>query len=72
LLGRYLQQNRLLTLTGPGGSGKTRPGLQLARGSLEKFADGACFVPLAPVRSSELVAWAYEEKLLPRNYVADT
>jgi predicted ATPase/DNA-binding CsgD family transcriptional regulator len=56
LLGRYLQQNRLLTLTGPGGCGKTRLGLQLARGSLEKFADGVCFVPLAPVRSSELVA----------------
>jgi len=46
---------RLLTLTGPGGIGKTRLAIELARRLEPEFADGAAFVPLAPIVDAELV-----------------
>ncbi len=46
---------RLLTLTGTGGVGKTRLGLQVARELLDDFADGVCFVALASTSDAELV-----------------
>ncbi len=47
---------RLLTLTGPGGIGKTRLALQLAADLAGDFTDGVRFVPLASVRDTDLVA----------------
>jgi predicted ATPase/class 3 adenylate cyclase len=40
---------RLVTLTGAGGTGKTRLALQLAAELAQEFTDGVCWVPLAPV-----------------------
>jgi predicted ATPase len=40
-------QTRLVTLTGPGGTGKTRLSLRVAEKSIDHFPDGAFFVPLA-------------------------
>ena len=45
---RMLAASRLLTLTGIGGSGKTRLALKLAEGALETFRDGVWFVDVAP------------------------
>jgi len=52
---RLLDGARLLTLTGPGGTGKTRLSLQLAAESAPRFPDGAFWVPLAPISDPELV-----------------
>jgi predicted ATPase len=48
-------EGRLLTLTGPGGTGKTRLALQAGADLLEEFEDGVFFVPLAAVTNPELV-----------------
>jgi non-specific serine/threonine protein kinase len=47
---------RLVTLIGPGGAGKTRLSLQVAHDLLETFADGAWFVELAPINAADLIA----------------
>src|SRR5260370_34563866 len=47
---------RLVTLTGPGGDGKTRLGLQVATELVDDFDDGVCFAPLAPISDPDLVA----------------
>jgi predicted ATPase/class 3 adenylate cyclase/DNA-binding CsgD family transcriptional regulator len=53
----------LLTLTGPGGIGKTRLGLEVAASMLHEFADGAFFVPLADIRDPQHVPAAIGREL---------
>jgi predicted ATPase/DNA-binding CsgD family transcriptional regulator len=52
---RLLEGSHLVTLTGPGGSGKTRLCIALAAQVADDYPDGVYFVPLAPVRDPGLV-----------------
>ena len=50
-----LDEFRLVTVTGPGGVGKTRLAAEVARRVADRFADGAWLVELAAVREPDLV-----------------
>jgi predicted ATPase len=49
---------RLVTMTGPGGIGKSRLAIAIGEHVGDKFPDGVAFVPLAPITDSELVTGA--------------
>jgi predicted ATPase len=53
-----LGSSRLVTLTGPGGCGKTRLALRAVAELVDNYDDGVWFVPLAPVEEGELVGSA--------------
>lgn len=54
-LGRQLRSQRLVTLLGPGGAGKTRLALEAAEASVGAWPDGVSVAELAPVRDEETV-----------------
>jgi predicted ATPase/class 3 adenylate cyclase/DNA-binding CsgD family transcriptional regulator len=54
-LSRLVAENRLVTLTGAGGSGKTRLAVQVASQIAGEFRDGAQFVDLAPITEPDFV-----------------
>ncbi len=53
----------MLTLTGPGGTGETRLGLQVAAELIDLFADGVYFVNLAPISDPHLVVLTIAQTL---------
>ena len=66
-LHQLIRDHRLVTLTGPGGVGKTRTALQLAHAWRGGVADGVFFVDLASVHEPDLVADEIADRLgLPR------
>ena len=65
-IGALLGQSRLVTLTGPSGSGKSRLALRAAAGLSPRFADGARFIQLASVPKPELVLSAVASALSVR------
>ena len=54
-IARLLSSSRLLTLTGPGGVGKTRLAIQIAHDSIKKFADGVFWVGLVGLSDGNLI-----------------
>jgi predicted ATPase/DNA-binding CsgD family transcriptional regulator len=54
---------RLLTLLGVGGIGKTRLSIQVANQMRDRFADGVCFVGLAPISDPSLVIFSIAHEL---------
>src|SRR5260370_14969179 len=52
---RLLRKSRLITLTGPGGAGKTRLALRLAADILDRHSDGVWLVDLAPLNDARLL-----------------
>ena len=57
-LADLLKDQRLVTLVGPGGTGKTRLSLQVAADAVEDFEDGVWWVPLAAVTDPQTVETA--------------
>ena len=58
-----LADSRLVTLVGPGGTGKTRLALRTAAELLDEFPDGVYFVPLAAINEGRLFASAVATSL---------
>jgi predicted ATPase/DNA-binding winged helix-turn-helix (wHTH) protein len=58
-----LAQNRLVTLIGTGGIGKTQLALKVARQVLSKYRDGVWVAQLAPLSDPKLVAWTVSNAL---------
>lgn len=72
---QLLANTRLLTLTGPGGTGKTRLSLQIAQEVLPSFTNGVWLVELAPLAEPSLIpqtiASVFELREVPNTSIVD-
>jgi predicted ATPase/class 3 adenylate cyclase len=66
-----LSNARLLTVSGPGGAGKTRFAIELASRQLSRFPNGVFWVPLAALRDPELVVETMGRSIGSRNGLAE-
>ena len=75
-VGGLLDTTRLLTITGPGGTGKTRLALQVASGRLDRYPDGVHFVDLSSIAEPAFVvpsiARAFRLRETPGRDLAET
>jgi predicted ATPase/DNA-binding CsgD family transcriptional regulator len=71
-LDRVLASAKLVTLTGPGGCGKTRLALRSAAAHVDRFPDGVWWVDLAPVRQESLVPEVIAGAMGIRDQAANT
>ena len=62
-LSDLVMRKRVVTLTGPGGTGKTRLAVQTAAGLVDRFPHGVFWVPLAAIRDADLVVPAVGDVL---------
>ena len=71
-----LERNRLITITGPGGIGKTRLSQQLGADGIDQFKDGVWFMELAALTESALLAGTISDVLhvreIPQEPVLET
>ena len=67
-----LESERLLTLTGTGGIGKTRLAIEVADSERERYRDGVWLIDLAPLAEPELVAQAVAAPLGVRAETGDS
>jgi predicted ATPase len=68
----FVSDVRLITLTGPGGTGKTRLGLHVAAALLGEFVDGVYCISLAPISDPALVASTIAQNLDVRETESQT
>ncbi|HLX31175.1 MAG TPA: adenylate/guanylate cyclase domain-containing protein [Gaiellaceae bacterium] len=66
-----LEEVRLVTISGPGGAGKTRFAIELASRRLERYPNGVFWVPLAPLRDPALVLDTAAAAVGAKNGLAD-
>ena len=70
-----LADRRVLTLTGPGGTGKTRLAIQAATEVIDRFPDGVFWIPLAAIEDANLVPQAIADAIgtgrAPADHIED-
>ncbi len=69
---RLLRDNRLVTLIGPGGVGKTRIALRAAAAAAPRYPDGACLVELSALRDPALLPHTVARRLELSEHARDS